>query len=210
MKLRIFAVLLCLLCSVSSGAQVFAPNVTQTIGTGSNLSYFVLNFEDGQNFAHNPASDFVFGYRWNYVAGNVAPTGDDMIHALATAGTGVGLQVSETVFSFGTLVNSFSYGSHSQTGNYNLNQSYWAYWLSTDAHLGQNASDWTSAQVGVSSRQLTNGSYDGWTFSAFGVTPIPITPAAVPEPGSLAMFVGLGISGVGFLSRRRKQARKAA
>lgn len=29
-------------------------------------------------------------------------------------------------------------------------------------------------------------------------------PAAVPEPGSVALLVGLGISGIGFLARRRK------
>ncbi len=202
MKLKFFAVLLCLLCAVSSGAQIFAPNVTQTIGTGSNLSYFVINFEDGPNFAHNPASDFVFGYRWNFAAGNVAPTGDDMIHALSAPVTGVGLQTSETVFSFGTLVNSFSYGSHSQTGNYNLNHSYWAYWLSTDARLGQSVSDWTSSGIGVSDRQLTNGSYDGWTFSALNVTPSPLTPAAVPEPGAVLCFV-MGSGGLLILCRKR-------
>ena len=211
MKLKMYAFLLCLLCSMSCQAQVFVPNVTQTIGTGSNLSYFVINFEDGPNFAHNPASDFVFGYRWDYAAGNIAPTGDDMLHALAAPGTGVGLQTQEGNFpGFGNFVNGFSYGSDSQTANYGLNQSYWAYWLSTGARLAQNTSDWDSSGVGIGGRQLTNGSYDGWTFSAFGVTPVPITPAAVPEPGNIALFIGLGISGLGFLARRRKHMRKAA
>ena len=35
-------------------------------------------------------------------------------------------------------------------------------------------------------------------------------PTAVPEPGSLALLAGIGISGAGFLARRRKSARKAA
>jgi hypothetical protein len=34
--------------------------------------------------------------------------------------------------------------------------------------------------------------------------------AAVPEPGSIALLVGMGLSSAGFLARRRKQARKAA
>ena len=34
--------------------------------------------------------------------------------------------------------------------------------------------------------------------------------AAVPEPGSLALLVGMGVSGVGFLVRRRRQAIEAA
>jgi hypothetical protein len=36
------------------------------------------------------------------------------------------------------------------------------------------------------------------------------TVAAVPEPGSIALLAGMGLSGAGFLARRRKQARKAA
>lgn len=35
-------------------------------------------------------------------------------------------------------------------------------------------------------------------------------PAAVPEPGSLVLLVGIGITSAGFLARRRNQARKAA
>ena len=35
------------------------------------------------------------------------------------------------------------------------------------------------------------------------------TPAAVPEPGSIALILGFGTTGAGFLFRR-KQARKAA
>ncbi len=31
--------------------------------------------------------------------------------------------------------------------------------------------------------------------------------AAVPEPGSLALLIGMGLSGAGFLVRRRKQER---
>jgi len=33
-------------------------------------------------------------------------------------------------------------------------------------------------------------------------------PAATPEPGSVALLVGMGISGAGLLTRRRKQAAK--
>ena len=36
------------------------------------------------------------------------------------------------------------------------------------------------------------------------------TITAVPEPGSLALLAGIGISGAGFLARRRKQACQAA
>lgn len=36
-----------------------------------------------------------------------------------------------------------------------------------------------------------------------------VRPAATPEPGSLALLVGLGVSGAGFLARRRQRARQA-
>ena len=36
------------------------------------------------------------------------------------------------------------------------------------------------------------------------------SPAAVPEPGSLALLAGMGLTGAGFLARRRKNACKAA
>ena len=36
------------------------------------------------------------------------------------------------------------------------------------------------------------------------------TPAVTPEPGSVAMMVGMGVTGAGFLVRRRKAARNAA
>ena len=36
---------------------------------------------------------------------------------------------------------------------------------------------------------------------------LTLTPAATPEPGSIAMLVGMGLSGAGFLIRRRKNAR---
>lgn len=37
-----------------------------------------------------------------------------------------------------------------------------------------------------------------------------ITPVAVPKPGSIAILVGSGTTGAGFVLRRRKQARLAA
>ena len=39
---------------------------------------------------------------------------------------------------------------------------------------------------------------------------VNVSPAAVPEPGSVALLVGLGITGAGFLARRRKNAHKVA
>ena len=39
------------------------------------------------------------------------------------------------------------------------------------------------------------------------ITLVNTTPAVTPEPGSMALLVGMGVTGAGFLARRRKQAR---
>jgi len=50
---------------------------------------------------------------------------------------------------------------------------------------------------------VNNGTVQDLGFQTF-------VTAAVPEPGSVALLVGMGVSGAGFLARRRKQVRKAA
>ncbi len=71
------------------------------------------------------------------------------------------------------------------------------------------------------------GTYNGATSFTVGTVPITVTqysvadntvgtltlqlgPAPVPEPGSVGLLVGLGVSGVGYLGRRRAQSRKTA
>ena len=50
---------------------------------------------------------------------------------------------------------------------------------------------------------------EGWGLDNISVTSVP-TPAVTPEPGSVALLVGMGLSGAGFLARRRKQAHRGA
>jgi hypothetical protein len=45
---------------------------------------------------------------------------------------------------------------------------------------------------------------DNFVFPAGGTPPPP-----VPEPGSVALLIGMGLSGAGFLARRRRNARQA-
>lgn len=42
------------------------------------------------------------------------------------------------------------------------------------------------------------------------ISVIQSAPLSTPEPGSIALLAGMGLSGAGFLARRRKNARKAA
>ena len=83
-----------------------------------------------------------------------------------------------------------------------------------------------AVSTGYVSNSLLNGSavFANQTLNSLGLTPgtytytlpndtvtvlIGVAPQATPEPGSLALLAGMGLSGVGFLARRRKNARKA-
>lgn len=88
------------------------------------------------------------------------------------------------------------------TGN-STNGSFATYGLDEDSFLLD------SSFVGQTLQSITitaNGSNP----ILLGVTVTGVTPAAAtPEPGSMALLIGLGLSGAGCLVRRRKSARKA-
>ncbi len=54
------------------------------------------------------------------------------------------------------------------------------------------------------SRENEGASNEGWGLDNLNVTS-DFKPAAVPEPGSIAMLVGLSMTGAGILSRRRRK-----
>ena len=93
------------------------------------------------------------------------------------------------------------------------------------AVAGQNSPGTPGLAVptGYTSGTPINGSavFSGQTLSSLGLTPgtyvytlpqstitVQIGPASVPEPGSLALLAGIGVSGSVFI-RRRKNAHKA-
>ncbi len=53
---------------------------------------------------------------------------------------------------------------------------YWSYWLSTESRLAADFSDWDYSGVGMSSRELSNGDWDGWSFDYDFVWPSPLPP----------------------------------
>ena len=205
------ALLLCLLSTACAlPGHALSPTITQTVGTGASESFFVINFNDNPNFANNPASNYVFGYKYDG-----AQTGEDLITALKN--NVPAFTVTEKTYSFddgmgniitGSFVVSFTYQGHTQTGAGN---NYWSYFESDASRLTTNSMDWDSAGTGALDRALFDQSYDGWTFAtpqnSIGFNaPTPITPGIpAPEPnGACVILVAAG--SLAYLYGRRRLA----
>lgn len=175
-----------LLTALSSAAhaQTFTPQITQTVGSGSQESFFVLDFQDG-SVDHN----YAFGYFYDG-----AKTGADLISALSS-----GANLGVSYLYSGGVVNGFSFNGHSEAGF--SGDGYWSYWLGTD---GQS---WKSSGVGIKGRTLSNGSWDGWSWDANGSNLPPVTPAApVPEASptvSFGLLLALGAGGAALSARKK-------
>jgi hypothetical protein len=182
------AVLVVLAAALSGAAraQTFTPQITQTVGAGSQESFFVLDFQDG-SVDHN----YAFGYFYDG-----AKTGADLISALSS-GAGLGV----TYLYNGGVVNGFSFNGHSEAGF--GADGYWSYWL------GTNGQTWKSSGAGIKSRPLSNGSWDGWSWDANSsdLPPVtPTTPAPVPEASTAASFgllLALGAGGAALYARKK-------
>jgi hypothetical protein len=190
----IFALVAFLLVSRSADAQEIA--VSEFVGSGANLSYFVLDFKGG-----SLPQSYVLGYRYDG-----AKTGGDMLDALDTLG---GLNVTTQSFGgFGRFISGMGYDGKFRDSSPPNPNAYWSYWLGTSL-VGSPNVTWNESQVGLDSRALTNGSWDGWSWvQDFNtVTPAPpIVPvsANAPEPASLLlMVVAMGGCRYRYRSRRR-------
>jgi hypothetical protein len=166
-------------CSAPAYSQTL---ITQTVGSGSNESFFVLDFNDGA-----ATSSYAFAYRYDGTR-----TGEDLLGALAAE---AGLTVVAQEFPFGPFVVTLGYNGQSRTGGAN---DYWSYWLS------DNGADWVSAGVGVRARTLSNGSWDGWSWAPNLQATPPDVPQ-IPEPSSF-LLVSTGLLGLaGAVVRRRNE-----
>lgn len=204
-KLTLTAALI--LLASGAYAQSTPPAITQSIGTGQNTSYFVLNFDDGPGGADNPASDYEFAYHWNYNPDRSAPTSGEMIDALSSQ-TNPALTVAfDPTFSTpgNRFVQTFAYSSDSQTGYSNPDGTYgyWAYFVSNSQPA--EASDWAYSGNGIDQTYLIPNSYDGFTFATDQQTLVPVLPQAAPEPTSWCLFT-LGVGGITVLALRRKHS----
>jgi hypothetical protein len=144
-------------------------------GSGTNEAGLVIDFNDNGN-----RRSFAWGYRWNGTA-----TGEDLIRAVDSLDN----QLSATIFgsSLGAYVDSMTYKTY--TGG-SWPSGYFSYWTGSP-------SSWTYSSVGMSTRALSNGDWDGWSYVVNGQSDsAPTVPvAAVPEPATLlALAAGFCLS----------------
>lgn len=220
---RILAGFLSFALAAVSHALSFS-DIQNWTGSGGNEAAMVVDWYDGKQ----PES-LVWGYRWNGTATGedmlraivasdphlYVKVSDQTPYGVAlfgigydTDGNGLSLDSGET-FTNRTIVADYSHADgahavdpadHYQEGWYS---GYWSYYVAETDGTIPGGADWQYSGAGMSGRILQNGSCDGWAYDAAfsGVTPENPTPAAVPEPDSLATL-GLGLLA---LRRRRRQ-----
>lgn len=183
----IFALML--LGFAAGGASAWTVNQVDfsgQAGTGSNVSYCVVDFD---------SASYAFKYFWDG-----AQTGFNMLQTLQSDVNGFNFSYENT--SYGPFVVGFSYGGNSLTGDGSVapDYMYWGYEISSDGQT------FDMASTGADGRDLSNGSWDAWKWmsASDSSTPQPSIPG-VPEPsGALALFSGLiGLAGLLKAARRR-------
>lgn len=179
-----------------------------SVGAGSSTSYLVIDF------AQTGGDAYYFTYHYDGAA-----TGFDLLTDIAAGG---GLTVFTTVYSFGTAIDGFAYGGQSIDIGFEADTGRnWSYWVDggfQDSNFdtffsldeAAAAGSYTSAEVGAEGRLLADGSVDGWivNVSSFNTQGNPATnnpPAAVPEPSTVAL--GLGLVALGLAHRRPRSAK---
>lgn len=178
--------------SVRTEPAVVYPNIDledieYTVGTGNNLSALVVKWDDGKGGNTN----LVWGYRWSTPAEG---TGEAMLRAIAQAdprfymllqgGTQYGSAIGGMGFDLNGngnisllkggisyslingIYNTTGYDFDSYTSNDPLDHwragwinGYWSYWTTANVNTA-----YSYAQTGASSRSLSNGSIDGWSY----------------------------------------------
>ena len=164
--------LLVALVACSAIANAFTMDDIQNwSGTGSNRSALILQWPDTTTKA------LAFGYKYD----GTTATGAEMIQAICAANTRLQYVGSESTW--GLYITGFKYDVNNN-GSFDdaedlvasgwSTSAYWAYYLGTSF----DSSTWSYSGVGCSSRTLSDGTVDAWTFGGNGWREIEAAPAA--------------------------------
>lgn len=191
MLMRIFLIVLGVLLlgfGRGEGAITSMEEIVFWVGSGENQAALVIDWNDGIE----PQS-LAWGFRWDGVA-----SGYDMFNAVAAADPA--LTLSLLSFGEGFAVDGISYSSawlqHDEQSE-GFTTGFWSYWLADGMEELPSEGQWSGASTGFEQRELSNNSWDGWSWSSDTVswlsTP-PIAPVAapIPEPSYLPLLVLAG------------------
>jgi hypothetical protein len=214
---RLSAILLALIavCAPAGAARATfsMSDIVNWTGSGPNSAALVIDWNDDR-----APDSLAWGFRWSGTA-----TGMDMIQAVAAADPWLFLDVRNIGFGpvvFGIACDADQSGNaldftgpfdesattdapdHLREGFYV--SGYWRYF--NGATTGTSLPSWNGSGSGALTRALSDGSWDGWSYTTDLVTfdgPAPETPvASVPEPASL-FYAGCGIA---LLAGRRRRS----
>ena len=162
-----------------AGSSFGAVFQTRDLGSGSSTTHVIVNFTTGDavqfNYAYTPDPQTPL-------------TGFALLTDIQsdTAGTATPFTFTSTHYSFGDSIDTMAYNGWSNGPDYVPPDGYWHYWTKE-----AEADSWSYSDIGASDRTVSDGSFDGWTFS-------DATP--VPEPAALAT---VGLFGAWLLRRKR-------
>lgn len=208
----------------ASGALVLnSSDLDFVVGTGSNLSVLVIDFQDG--FAEK---SFAWGYRWDGSA-----SGQDLLAAIL--GADESLVINST--SFPTEVSYFDgVNSHSAVSDFGAGAVSWGYYVAGgfagDSIPNNSAVDTPTSilgggtslppvyaisptgasgvSFGDSGRLLADGSWDAWSFGSFNPSTFAhetapgsavFAAATVPEPSGVVL---VSLAAIGGITRRKR------
>ena len=176
--------------------------VSFTVGSGSDVSYLLI---EESSLSSAP---LLFEYRYTYDS-NTPISGYELLHKVTRLSS---LDFTTIVYGggLGNSLDSVSYGeitASSFTGPNGYTGTYWSYYVAGGSEVDEPvpAGLWKYAAVGMDSRFITPGSWDGWTFAGwnpdFGAPP-SISP--VPEPAPLPLAV-LSLAALFFFFRWKQK-----
>jgi hypothetical protein len=155
--------IVCCLCLCVVSAGYAAPI---SVGSGEDWAGVRIEWDDGY------AAEFLVSFEGGM-------TGMGLLDIIASE---TALIITKQDYGFGEFVDGFSFEDHSNIG-YGGDEDWWHYYTKDAGQL-----EWTASWVGASSRVVSSGDWDGWSYGH-----------AIPEPATMAIF------GLGFVLLCRKR-----